>query len=77
MIAAKYKDNIPAEYVWSLDMGLHRAANGGLQEGAAAQGLPGLMVDGLFSTPEYTISDVRMHDGISDHCAIVAQVTKA
>lgn len=61
-LAAKYKDNIPEEYKTSLDQNLHRVK--GLQ----------LMVDGLFTTPKYKASNVRLVDGVSDHMAIVAEI---
>ena len=64
-LAAKYKDNVPHLYTSSIDPVLHRA------------GPLSLMVDGLFSTPAYTVSDVRMECGVSDHCALVATVSKA
>jgi hypothetical protein len=35
------------------------------------------MVDGLFSTPGYLVSDVELHSGVSDHMAITANVAKA
>ena len=63
-IAAKYKDNIPLEYVSSIDSNLHRAP--GLK----------LMVDGLFSTPDYKVEDAELVCGVSDHCAIVAKISK-
>lgn len=63
-IARKYKDNIPAHYTTSTDGALHRA--GQLE----------LMVDGLFSTPEYQVTNVRLENGVSDHCAIVADVVR-
>ncbi len=62
-IAEKYRDNIPAHYTTSIDKDLHRA--GDLQ----------LMVDGLFSTPGYKISDVELHSGVSDHMAITAIIS--
>ena len=64
MLSEKYKDNIPLEYDSSIDPKLHR--------------VPGLlrMVDGLFSTPEYLVSDVKLVEGISDHKAVVANVAK-
>ena len=65
MLAAKYKDAIPASYASSLDPNLHRA--GHLQ----------IMVDGLFTTPGYSASDVRLQFGLSDHAAIVATISKA
>ncbi len=63
-IAAKYKDNIPAEYKTSLDQDLHRVK--GLQ----------YMVDGLFTTHAYEASEVTLVNGVSDHMAIVATITK-
>lgn len=63
-IENKYKDNIPKHYSTSIDKNLHRA--GDLQ----------LMVDGLFSTPTYEISEVELCDGVSDHMAIKALVLK-
>lgn len=65
MIASRFKDNIPPEYTTSIEGSLHRA--GDLQ----------LMVDGLFTTPAYTASNVRLIGGISDHMAIVADIGKA
>jgi endonuclease/exonuclease/phosphatase family metal-dependent hydrolase len=64
MLASRYKDNIPLQYTSSLDPNLHRA------------GQLGLMVDGIFSTSAYTVSAVKMVSGISDHCALVATVSK-
>ena len=63
-LAEKYKDNIPPQYFSSLDPKLHRA--GHLK----------LMVDGLFSTSQYQISDVKLSDGVSDHRAITALISK-
>lgn len=63
-LASRYKDNIPAEYTTSIDKNFHKA--GGLL----------LMIDCLFSTPQYEVSDVRLTDGVSDHLAITALITK-
>ncbi|MDO8594202.1 MAG: endonuclease/exonuclease/phosphatase family protein [bacterium] len=63
-IASQYKDNIPPEYISSVDPLLHRAK--GLE----------VMVDGLFSTPEYRVSDVRLVEGVSDHKAVVGTIEK-
>ena len=62
LLAAKYKDNVPAEYTSSIDGALHRA--GPLE----------LMVDSIFSSPRYSVTDVAMHTGVSDHCAIVSTI---
>lgn len=63
-IAARYKDNIPATCESSLDNDLHRAAP--LQ----------LMVDMLFTSPEYTATKVKVVCGVSDHCAVCAEVNR-
>ena len=63
MLAEKYTDNVPARYTTSIDGALHRA------------GPLDFMVDGLFSTPGYTVADVEMVCGLSDHCALVATIS--
>jgi|JI8StandDraft_1071087.scaffolds.fasta_scaffold28229_2 endonuclease/exonuclease/phosphatase family metal-dependent hydrolase len=63
-IARIYKDNIPPEYKTSIDQNLHKVK--GLQ----------YMVDGLFTTPAYVASGVKLVDGVSDHMAIVANIDK-
>ncbi|HEY7086012.1 MAG TPA: endonuclease/exonuclease/phosphatase family protein [Hyphomicrobiaceae bacterium] len=63
-LAARWTDHVPATHTTSLDPVLHRA--GSLQ----------LMVDGVFSTPDYDVSGVTLHQGVSDHCAITAQISK-
>jgi endonuclease/exonuclease/phosphatase family metal-dependent hydrolase len=67
-LAEKYTDSIPAHYATSLDPAYHRAP---IDEQADK------MVDGLFTTPAYAASDVALHAGISDHCAITATIAKA
>jgi len=64
LITEKYKDNIPPEYKTSIDQNLHKVK--GIQ----------FMVDGLFTTPAYKASNVRLQDGISDHMAIIAEISK-
>ena len=61
---AQYRDHIPPKYTTSIDGELHRA------------GQLNIMVDGLFSTPRYEISDVELVSGLSDHCAITATVCR-
>lgn len=63
-LAEKYKDNIDPKYTSSLDPVLHRRPD--LE----------LMVDGLFTTPEYKVTEMYFQDGVSDHFAIVAEVLK-
>lgn len=63
-ISDKYVDNIPQNYATSIDGNLHYA------------GHLDLMVDGLFSTRGYKISNVELISGVSDHCAIVANIKR-
>ncbi len=70
-LADKYKDNIPSQYLTSIDLDLHRAAIAGRR-----QEMEHKMVDGLFTTPSYMASDVQLISGVSDHCAIVATIAK-
>ena len=61
-LAAHWRDNIPARYTSSIDPNPHRAGR-----------LP-LMVDAAFSTDHYRVRNVAMHEGVSDHCAITADI---
>lgn len=61
-IASKYKDNIPSEINTTIDKNLHKA--GDLK----------LVVDGLFTTPSYQITSIKIIDSLSDHCAILANI---
>lgn len=65
ILAKKYKDNIPVEYVSSLDTELHRIGK-----------IKQLMVDGLFTTKHYEVSEVKLSEGVSDHMAVTALVSK-
>ncbi len=62
MLADTYKDNVPTKYTSSIDGSLHRAGP-----------LP-YMVDGIFSSPGYQVSNVTMYKGLSDHCGFVATI---
>ena len=63
-LVSRYKDNVPAKYTTSIDGNIHRAGQ-----------LP-YMVDGIFSTPGYSVSNVEMLSGVSDHCALVAEISR-
>lgn len=63
-IALKYKDNIPAEITSTIDKNLHKAGD------------LNIVVDGLFTTPIYQVTHVKIIDGLSDHCAILATISK-
>jgi len=61
-LATHLKDNIPAHYTTSIDASMHHIGP-----------LP-LMVDGLFTTPDYEASDVVLKSDVSDHYAVVANI---
>jgi endonuclease/exonuclease/phosphatase family metal-dependent hydrolase len=63
-LAGAWRDNVPPIYDSSIDPVLHRVPD--LR----------LMVDGVFSTPDYDVSAVTLHQGISDHRAITALVSR-
>ena len=70
-LSKRYRDNIPLEYKTSLTLSLHRAGK------IEPERLGTYMVDGLFTTPGYQASDVRLQFGVSDHAAIVASIERA
>lgn len=63
-LAERFRDNIPPEYAASIDGNIHRAGH-----------LP-YMVDGLFTTPGFAASDVKLTGGVSDHMAITAVIER-
>ncbi len=63
-IASYYKDNVPKHITTTIDKNLHKAGD------------LNLMVDGLFTTPDYQALFVEVVDGVSDHCAIMAVIRK-
>lgn len=69
-LSERYKDTIPTHYKTSIDINLHYARN------IDPEGLATKMVDGLFTTPQYVATDVELVSGVSDHCAVVATVSK-
>lgn len=72
IFAKEYKDNIPEHYLTSIDLELHRASRQG-----KAHEIADKMVDMLFATPAYKASNVQLISGVSDHCAIFAEISKA
>lgn len=65
MLATQYRDNVPPEVTTTIDGAKHYAGN--LQ----------LVVDGIFSTSDYRVENVRVQAGVSDHCALSADVRLA
>ncbi len=66
LLAEKFTDNIPQDVQTTIDNDLHRVGDT----------LRPLVVDHLFTTPQYSAHDVRVVSGVSDHMAIVAEIEK-
>ncbi len=62
-LAKSYKDNLPADLASTIDPELHRAKN------------IDFVVDCAFSTPDYIVSDIKIHTGLSDHKGISGMLT--
>lgn len=63
-LSQMYRDNVPAHIESTLDPELHRA-----------KGVK-LVVDGLFTSAQYVASGVKMVCGLSDHCALRAEISR-
>jgi endonuclease/exonuclease/phosphatase family metal-dependent hydrolase len=61
-LSKHFKDNIPPEITTTIDQKLHKVK--GLQ----------LVVDGMFSKGSYSVKNVKVVGGVSDHQAIIAEV---
>ena len=70
-IADHYTDAIPRHYKTSIDISLHIAGRERSHE------FGDKMVDGLFISGGYRASDVRLVKGLSDHCAVVGELSIA
>lgn len=68
-LLTKYRDNIPMNVVTTLDPDLH-------YRNTKQPGTLKLVVDYVFSTPKYLVSDVRVVSGVSDHCALTCVVDR-
>ncbi len=64
-LSQNYQDNIPLSVTSTLDPHLHRHSN------------LNLVVDGLFSHPQYKVSNVQLVSGLSDHQAVVADISSS
>ena len=64
-LAANYKDNIPADITTTIDKHYHRCGD------------LGIVVDGVFTTPGYEITDIQVVDHLSDHCALLITVEQS
>lgn len=68
-LASRFQDNVPVKIETTLDPKLHYANRE--QEGRLR-----LVVDYVWSTRQYQVSPVRVVEGVSDHCALIAQVDR-
>ena len=59
-----YTDNIPKKYNTSIDNKIHRKGYNNIQ----------FVVDGFFTTKDIVVKKIKYQDGVSDHCAVVAEV---
>lgn len=64
-LSETYTDNIPQDIITTIDNNLHKAK-------ANIQ----FVVDGCFTSGEYKASEVEVVDGVSDHMAVVATISK-
>lgn len=73
ILHAHYTDTVPEEYITSLHLPLHKTKDHPIEGPAVAS----YMVDYIFSSPNvYTVKEVRMECGMSDHCALLAHIEK-
>lgn len=63
-LAGRYQDTIPSDITTTIDPTVHRVTT--IQ----------LVVDGIFTTSEYEVSEVKLFDGVSDHKPISAIISK-
>lgn len=63
-LKSHYQDHIPHQTTSTLDKNLHAA------------GQLNLVVDGLFTTQRYYVKNIKIINGISDHCAILAEIIR-
>ena len=69
-IAEHFTDNIPLSYPTTIDINLHK--NGAKDP----VGMSELVIDCLFTTPHYSVSNVVLFNGVSDHFAVTGDITK-
>ncbi len=67
-LLTNYQDNIPTEIETTLDPKLHRA-------NFETPGKLKFVVDYVWSTPTYEVSEVRVEQGVSDHCGVVCEAS--
>lgn len=63
LFTQRFTDNIPPDITTTIDSSKHYSGK-----------KLDLVVDNIFTTPGYKVSNVRVITGISDHCAVVGEV---
>lgn len=71
-LTGRFKDNIPLDVKTTVDVDKHYGAKDPVNRAK----LGTLVVDYIFSTPAYTVSEVRLESGLSDHLAVIATISK-
>ena len=72
LLTERYIDAVPDDIKTTMDLSLHRVANHPIEGPRIAK----YVVDYIFHTKEYRVSNVRQVCGVSDHCAFVADIEK-
>jgi endonuclease/exonuclease/phosphatase family metal-dependent hydrolase len=72
-VTKQYQDSIPPHYTSSLDRNLHRLGN---NPQLMRPIFDTFMVDYIFTQPPYLAHNVRLQFGVSDHAAVIAEITK-
>lgn len=62
-LSQKYRDNIPTHITSTIDSNFHKS-------GRKIE----FVVDGMFTSPGVSVTDVQVQDGVSDHCALLAEL---
>lgn len=73
IITRRFKDNVPADIVTTLDVKKHRAR----VEAREITRVGTYVVDYIFSTPGYEVRDVRVEYGVSDHAAVIGTIQRS
>jgi exonuclease III len=64
-LVQRFTDNIPQNYTTSIDNNIHRNGDKNLQ----------YVIDALFTKGDYVVRNVHYQSGVSDHHAIVAEIS--
>lgn len=70
-LTKRYTDTVPREYASSLDRTHHRVGDDPTKQHLFAS----FMVDYLFTQPPYQATSVRLEFGVSDHAAVLGEIT--